>query len=120
MKLTPKQEKFCLEFVKTGNASEAYRRAYSTEKMKDETIWTKASKLLARDKVRARVEEIKQKAEDEAILSIKQRKELLTQIAKESPPNEAVKAIDILNKMDAVYLKKVEHKGTIPVEIVIE
>lgn len=27
--LTQRQEAFCLAFIKTGNASEAYRRAYS-------------------------------------------------------------------------------------------
>ena len=27
-KLTPKQRKFCEEYVTTGNGSEAYRRAY--------------------------------------------------------------------------------------------
>lgn len=37
--LTIKQEKnFCLYHVETGNASEAYRRAYNTDGMKPETI----------------------------------------------------------------------------------
>ena len=47
-KLTPKQRKFAEEYVNTGNASEAYRRAYDVGKnTKLETIATKASHLLA-------------------------------------------------------------------------
>ncbi|MGU9998175.1 terminase small subunit, partial [Bordetella avium] len=38
MALTPKQEAFALAYVETGNASEAYRRAYSAERMKPETV----------------------------------------------------------------------------------
>ena len=36
--MTPKQEAFCLAFIETGNASDAYRRAYSAGKMKPATI----------------------------------------------------------------------------------
>ena len=47
-KLTLKQEKFCQEYVKNGgNASAAYRSAYNASKMKDETVWVKASMLLS-------------------------------------------------------------------------
>ena len=34
IKLTPKQEAFCYGYIETGNASEAYRKAYITAKMK--------------------------------------------------------------------------------------
>ena len=36
--LTPKQENFCLAYLETGNASEAYRRAYDVANMKPESI----------------------------------------------------------------------------------
>ena len=36
--MTPKQENFARLYVETGNASEAYRRAYDTGRMKPETI----------------------------------------------------------------------------------
>ncbi len=55
IKLTPKQEAFCLAYIETGNASEAYRQAYNAEKMADETIWVKACELLKSDKVSVRV-----------------------------------------------------------------
>lgn len=53
--LTPKQEAFALAYVETGNASEAYRRAYDASKMKPAVINVKASQLLAEDKVAVRV-----------------------------------------------------------------
>ena len=58
MNLTPKQEAFCLAYVETGNASEAYRRAYDAARMKAPTINVKASELLADGKVAVRVAEL--------------------------------------------------------------
>lgn len=56
--LTIKQENFVNVYLETGNASEAYRRAYSCSKMKDATINTKACELLKKDKIRVRVREL--------------------------------------------------------------
>lgn len=58
--LTPKQEAFCLAYIETGNASEAYRQAYDTQ-ASAKTIHEKASRLLAEGKVRARLGELQQK-----------------------------------------------------------
>lgn len=57
--LTPKQESFCLTYIETGNASEAYRQAYEAEGMKPETINRKAKELLDNGKITARIEELK-------------------------------------------------------------
>jgi phage terminase small subunit len=59
MALTPKQENFCLVYLETGNASEAYRRAYNTAKMKASSINVNASKLLADAKIAQRLEELR-------------------------------------------------------------
>ena len=61
-KLTPKQEAFAQAYIETGNASEAYRRAYSAGKMKPETIAVEASKLLSSHKVSIRVIELQDQA----------------------------------------------------------
>ena len=53
--LTIKQERFCQAYIETGNASEAYRRAYATENMKPETVWRTAKELLDTPKVTARI-----------------------------------------------------------------
>lgn len=57
--LTPKQELFCQKYVESGNASEAYREAYNTERMKPETVNREAFELLQNPKIAARVEELK-------------------------------------------------------------
>ncbi|WFE85066.1 terminase small subunit [Parabacteroides chongii] len=46
MPLTIKQENFCNYYLECGNASEAYRRAYSCSKMKDESVNSRAYELL--------------------------------------------------------------------------
>ena len=58
MKLTIKQEKFCNYYLESGNASEAYRRAYSCENMRPETINIRACELLANGKIAVRVKEL--------------------------------------------------------------
>ncbi|WP_439243801.1 terminase small subunit [Lonepinella sp. BR2474] len=55
---TPKQENFCLIYIETGNASEAYRRAYNADKMKPESIHRRAKELLDNGKIRARIEQL--------------------------------------------------------------
>ena len=55
MALTVKQEKFCQAYVETGNASEAYRMAYATDKMKATSINSKAYELLNNGEVTVRV-----------------------------------------------------------------
>lgn len=56
--LTIKQEAFCQAYVETGDASEAYRKAYVADKMKPETIHNKAYQLRQQGDVRARIEEL--------------------------------------------------------------
>lgn len=54
----PKQENFAQYFVETGNASEAYRKAYKTDGMKPETVHHKAKELMDNGKITARIEEL--------------------------------------------------------------
>ena len=57
--LTPKQEKFCLKYIETGNASEAYRQAYDAENMKSATINRNATALLDNNNITTRLEELR-------------------------------------------------------------
>ena len=59
IKLTPKQEKFCQVYIETGNASEAYRQAYNTEKMKPESVNSKGYQLLQQVQITARLDELR-------------------------------------------------------------
>ena len=63
-KLTIKQELFARHYVKNGgNASEAYRQAYSAEIMNNSTIAVKAYELLKNGKVADMVERVKAETE---------------------------------------------------------
>jgi phage terminase small subunit len=59
MALTPKQESFCLAYMETGNASEAYRRCYNASRSTAKTITETACKLLAQPNISARIAELK-------------------------------------------------------------
>lgn len=82
MTLTQKQENFCLKYVETGNASEAYRFAYNAEKMKPETVNSKAYLLLQKDEIRARVEELKAMAVSATIMTREEALERLSMMAR--------------------------------------
>ena len=58
--MTPKQEKFCNIYHETGNASEAYRSAYSCKFSKETTVNRKACALLKKGNIRARVDQMQQ------------------------------------------------------------
>lgn len=73
--LTVKQEAFCLAFVETGIASEAYRRSYSAGRMKQETIHVKAAELMADGKVAVRIAELRAAATKKAVKKLEISKE---------------------------------------------
>jgi hypothetical protein len=68
--LTQKQEAFCLSFIETGNASEAYRLAYQPRRMTDKSIHEKASHILAEGKVQARVAKLRGTAAGKAVFGL--------------------------------------------------
>lgn len=71
MSLTAKQEAFALYFVETGNASEAYRKAYQVgESTKPETVHKRASELLANGEVTGRVTKLQGKAAQKASVTV--------------------------------------------------
>ena len=70
MALTPKQESFCLAYLETGNASEAYRRAYDSGDMAAPTINRKAKDLLNNGKITARLETLRAPAIAKAQLTV--------------------------------------------------
>lgn len=56
--LTPKQELFCQIYVSTGNATEAYKKAYDTSNMKYSSIMECACRQFDNHKITTRVEEL--------------------------------------------------------------
>lgn len=133
MLLTPKQETFAQKIVEGMSQADAYRAAYSCARMSDKTIWENASRLMADSKVKARVQELRDKVATDSIMTAQERLEYLTRIVngteKEIVPQiingevveveapTAIKtrlnAIDIMNKMTGEYVTKVD--GTLSV-----
>lgn len=69
--LTPKQEAFCLAFLETGNAAEAYRRSYDVSPdAKDGWIYVEACQLLDHPKIALRLKALKDQAERLSIFSL--------------------------------------------------
>lgn len=66
-KLSVKQENFCNYYLECGNASEAYRRAYSCRGKSDNTIWVESSKLLNHPKVALRIKELQEEQKTDLI-----------------------------------------------------
>ncbi|MGP9590759.1 terminase small subunit [Halomonas sp. AOP42-B2-16] len=63
---SPKQEAFAQHYVLTGNASEAYRKAYSTKTKSSQTVNVNAATLLKNTNVAPRVNELQHKASEAA------------------------------------------------------
>lgn len=68
--LTQKQETFCLHYIESGNATEAYRKAGYGPGMSDKTVMEAACRLLKNRKVIARVEEIRAPAVAKAQMTL--------------------------------------------------
>jgi len=67
--LTEKQERFCLEYMATGNATESYRRVYNTKKMKPETISRNAKFLIDDNRIATRMEELRAPLLEKAMIT---------------------------------------------------
>lgn len=65
-KLSVKQENFCNYYLETGNASEAYRRSYSCDNMKDETVNERSCRLLKEYKISTRVRQLQEKLQEKS------------------------------------------------------
>ena len=79
MKLNPRQEKFCIEYAKTGIATQAYQSAGFESKTK-ESAQANSARLLANPEVQARLRELSEKTAGESIADVKELQEGLTQI----------------------------------------
>ena len=80
MKLSnAKWERFCLEYAKTANASEAYRIVYNS-KSSAQVLSQSASRLLKNEKIQARLAELHEEMASEKIANAAEVQERLTRI----------------------------------------
>lgn len=112
--LSPKQEAFCLEYMKSGNATEAYLKAgYKTKT--DKAAGVSASRLLGNVGIVRRLKELQQQIAAPEIADAQEIQSLLTDAMRKSAEKGDVvglcKAADILNKMHGAYINKTEISG---------
>ena len=122
MSLTIKEEIFIQRRIEGYSQTEAYRFAYDCENMKDKTVTEKASKLMAKDNVRARYEDLleehKQKAlytREKAIndliwLKEKAREDIEYRGLKQANGGHFLKSVNELCQLEGLYPTKEENK----------
>ena len=134
MKLNPRQEKFCLEYAASGNATQAYREAYGVT---DETVSAScASKLLKNAKIQARLKEMADELASAKIADSRELQEKLTavirqqvteeiitsdgeRIRKQASIRDMLKAVELLCRIQGLFVNRSELdvKGNVPIVI---
>lgn len=139
--LTVRQEKFCIEYAKTGDSQASFRAAGYKAK-NDAVAGVGAAKLLRMPEVQKRLAEIQKRVEDDSIADIKEIKQRLTAILRQTAKEEvlmtegvekgvtetvrykktadlrtAAKAAELLCKMMGAFTENVNHTGAVPVII---
>lgn len=116
-KLTQKQEDFCLAYIETGNATEAYRRAYKPKTSNQNTLCRTAKGLLDNPKIAARIEELRAPVIKKAQITLDSHLstlEELRDLAKVSGQySAATKAEELRGKASGLYTEKIHHSGEI-------
>ncbi len=87
--LSVKQEKFCLEYAKSGNQRQAYLLAGYNVKS-DETADANASRLLRNANVKARLAELAEEAKNASIADIVEMQQTLTAIIRKQMTEEVI------------------------------
>lgn len=120
-KLTPKQEAFARAVALDDmTQADAYRSVYNADNVPDDQIYVRASEVANNSKVSVRIAELRKECITPKVMNAQKRREKLTDLANDEDPNVAMKAIDLLNKMDGEYVQKVEAAVTNAVNISIE
>lgn len=142
--LSVKQEKFCLEYAKTGNQRQAYLLAGYNVK-NDETADANASRLLRNANVKARLAELAEEAKNASIADIVEMQQTLTKIIrkqlteevivvesvgdymsearkmdKEPSIKDIINAINTLGKIQGAFIDKVQQEVDMDLTITVD
>ena len=125
MSLTTKQELFIQGLIKGYSQREAYKMAYETDNMKNETIDSKASILFKTEKIRARYEELikeykenalwnRSKAEEKLLWLLDKSQESIQETGlKQANSNTMLNVIKELNTLTDLYPKKLKEENNL-------
>lgn len=104
--LTPKEVAFVREYLKSGNKTEAYINAgFACARA---SASANAGRLIKKDRVRRALASGAEQQESAAIADATERRETLTMLLRDGDvhPLARLKAADVLNKMDGIYITK--------------
>jgi hypothetical protein len=111
-KLTIKQEAFFNAYIATGNACEAYRRAYDATNMSDMSIAKEAKLLLDHPLIAPKLVQVSERAEVKALLSLEEHMEELKSLREMSKQNgqlsAAITAEVKRGELRRFYVKQIE------------
>ena len=115
--MTQKQENFCLAYIETGNASEAYRKAYNAAGSSEKSVWELASKMLDNPKVISRLEALREQAARRALLTLERHLEELATLRDEARAegrySAAIAAEIARGKAAGLYVEQSRTEGEI-------
>ena len=112
-KRTPKQEKFALAYFELGDASAAYRHAYSAERMSAQSVHKEAQRLLNNPQIAPRIDELRAAVTVEVVVATADVVRGLHGLATdgEAPANARVAAWRALGDYTGGFSKRHEHSG---------
>lgn len=104
--MTSRQKKFAEYYVQLGNGAEAARRAGYSESYAEH----RTDEMLRNVEVSEYIKQLSEQAQNDRIMTAKERQALLSDIAKDADnaPSDRIKAVDTLNKMTGEYTVKVD------------
>ena len=109
--LTAKQENFAKCLADGMTQADAYRTAYDAENMKADTIYSRASQLMADGKISARVKELRDALEKKALWTREMSVKALVAAYKEGNSSAKIAAVKELNLMHG-YNEPIKHEVT--------
>ena len=124
--LTAQEEIFCQNIVRGSNQSDAYRAAYNTTRFKDATIHRNAKTIIEKNKIKARVAELRAPVLKRVEITLENHLIKLGQLsdlaAAKDQYSAAINGEMLRGKVSGLYVDKVETKninlnGTLASEI---
>ena len=123
MKLNPRQEQFCCEYAKSGNAGASYQKVYGNTSEASAAV--QGHRLLKNPNVQARLKEIQDELASEKIMDAKEIQERLTaigrgqvteeiitsdgqRIKKQAAIRDMLKATEILSRIQGLFVSRAE------------
>ena len=119
--LNERQTKFCLNYVKHGNAVKAYMEAGYDIKS-EAGARASSSKLLTNPNVMLKLKELNEKTEKSTIADLVEIKEFWSKIVRsdEEETPHRLKAAELIAKTQGAFIDKVEHSGKIDINSIAD